>query len=63
MDAQQLIKTLTSGGTRSGERLAILCNSVLSFPPEKLAKVKIMQVEWNSLEGELVPNLNLEFFQ
>ena len=64
MDAsiQKMIESLADSGTRSGERLIILSSFVHTLPPEKVAKLKTLVVDWKTLEGELVPLLNIEFF-
>jgi len=64
MDAsiQKMIESLANSGTRSGERLIILSGFVHTLSPEKVAKLKTLAVDWKTLEGELVPLLNLEFF-
>lgn len=60
---QRMLESVTTPGTRSGERLTILSSFVNTLPSEKLNKLKAIKVDWQSLDEELVPTLNVEFFE
>lgn len=63
MDADAFLKAIANSPTRSGERLLILSVFVNSLPPEKMMKLKTMAVDWKTLEGELIPTFDVEFFE
>ena len=63
MDAAKLIQAIGTSPTRSGERLLILSAFVNSLPAEKMTKLKSIKIDWQTMEEELVPTLNVEFFE
>jgi hypothetical protein len=47
----------------SVNRLVALSAIVNTVPPVKMEKIKTIRVTWRELEDELVPELDMEFFQ
>lgn len=53
--------------SKSTDKLKLVMDGLTQFPPEKLAKIKELRIEWEYIRGDVegifVPNVTLEFFE
>jgi hypothetical protein len=47
----------------SVNRLIALSEITKAIPTDKMAKAKKVSVQWSSIGGELMPNLDMEFYE
>lgn len=52
-----------SGSSKSTDKLALLMAGLQNIPLEKLNKVKTINLTWDTMEGTLLPNWNMEFYE
>ncbi len=48
----------------SSDKLTILMKEINNLPPEKRAKIKKLEINWKTLDDQMIfPTLSLEFFE
>lgn len=47
----------------SVDRLIALSEVISQIPPEKMAKARTFTITWDTVFGELVPQVSMEFFE
>jgi len=49
--------------SKSVYRLVALCELIKGISPAKMEKAKNIRLNWEEIDGEVVPTIDMEFFQ
>ena len=60
---KHLVEFAENADTKSVNRLIALSEVIKGIPTEKMAKAKSLKVTWRDIDDELVPELDVEFYE